>query len=130
MNMKNFIIGGLVGGLVNWLLGWLFYGILFTDLYPKDGNLLYITIGCFGFGFLISYIFNKWAGIRTLNTGLMTGANIGLLYGIADTFFISSHRCISTTNMILMIVLGVVATAITGAVIGLVNGKMSDPDNA
>lgn len=129
MNTKSFIIGGLVGGLVDWLLGWLFYGILFADKFPQpeEGSnaMLFITFGCFAFGFFISYIYNRWAQIATFSTGLKAGAVIGLFFALTSNAFRMAQETVPDYQMAgIDIAIGIVMTAIVGGVIGAVSGKV------
>ena len=81
MNTKNFLISGLAAFVVNFLLGWLFYGILFQDLYPNQGeeNMIFIALGCLFFGFVIAYVFTVVASIKSASEGFKVGAIFGLL---------------------------------------------------
>jgi UDP-N-acetylmuramyl pentapeptide phosphotransferase/UDP-N-acetylglucosamine-1-phosphate transferase len=127
MNTKNFIVGGLVGGGVNFLAGWLFYGVLFTSQFPEGENMsmLFIFLGCMAFGFFMSYIFNKWAGISTAMTGLNAGAIIGLFAGLWSNFFMHSQALEPDyTIMLLDVGIGVISAALMGACIGFVLSKM------
>ena len=130
MNTKTFIVGGLVGGIVDWLLGWLFYGIIFSDKFPQPDEttnaMLFITCGCFAFGFFMSFIYNKWAEIATLSAGLKAGAIIGLFMGLMEGFFSLADQ--STPNYELfgiVIFISIVMAGLVGAAIGIVNGKMN-----
>lgn len=127
MNAKNFLISGIVGGIVDFLLGWLFYGILFKDTFPTEGkeNMLFIFLGCMTFGLFLAYIFTKWAGITTLTTGLQAGAIIGLFIGVYSNFFMNSMT--ETPNLQTMgidIAITMVMSAVVGATVALVYGKM------
>ncbi|WP_298141250.1 hypothetical protein [Flavobacterium sp.] len=129
MNVKNFIIGGIVGGIVNFLLGWLFWGELFKDFFPphneNEMNMVFIFLGCMTFGFFISFIFNKWAGISSAITGAKGGAVFGLLLGLHSNFFQQSMTLTpDTTMMAVDVLLTITCGAIVGAVIGVVNGKL------
>ncbi|WP_369994110.1 hypothetical protein [Winogradskyella sp.] len=130
MKTKTFAIAGLVGGVVDWLLGWLFYGIIFADTFPQpeEGTnaLLYITFGCFSFGFFMSYIYNKWAQITTLATGIKAGAIIGLFMGLIANFFNMAMETSANFEIFAIdIAISIVMAAIVGAVIGLVNGRVT-----
>lgn len=129
MNTKNFIVGGLVGGIVDWLLGWLFYGIIFADKFPQPDEttnaLLFITFGCFAFGFFISFIFNMWAQISTFTTGLKAGAYIGLFMGLIEGFFSLADQASPDFEISgLMLLISVIMASLVGGVIGAVNGKI------
>ena len=127
MNTKNFIIGGIAGGIINFLGGWVFYGMLFSNQFPEgeNMNMLFIFLGCMTFGFLLSYIFNKWAQIGTLNGGLMAGAILGLILGLWGNFFQLSMAAEPEYQLRLLDVgITIALGALTGAGIGLVNNKM------
>jgi hypothetical protein len=126
MNTKKFIVGGIVGGIVNFLLGFIFYGLLFKDIYPEtpETKLEFIALGCLTFGFLVSYIFNKWAGITNPMTGLYAGAVIGFINGLSMNFFMYSSMALNAQNMITDVIICTITGAIIGAVIAFFNGKM------
>jgi len=128
MKTKTFVVAGLVGGIVDWLLGWLFYGIIFTDNpQPDESNgMLFIALGCLAVGFFISYIYNKWAQITTLVTGAKAGAVIGLFMGlIANLFNLAMLAEINYELFAIDMFISIVMTAVVGAVVGLVNGKLA-----
>jgi hypothetical protein len=127
MNVKNFLVSGIVGGIVEFLLGGLFYGILFKNSFPTNGNenMLFIFLGCITFGFFVSYIFTKWAGISNVATGLKAGAVIGLFISLYSNFFMNSMTAeVNYQTMGLDVAITVVMAALVGAVIALVNGKL------
>jgi len=126
MNLKNFIAGGILGGLTDFLLGWVFYGMLFKDIYPENENtnLTFIFLGCMTFGFLMSYIFTKWAGITIPMTGLTAGAIIGFLNGLSMNFFMYSNMPLNTQNLLADVLITTIIGAGVGAVIAIVNGKL------
>lgn len=127
MNLKNFFVAGIAGGIVYYLLGWLFYGIVFFDYFGGEMpvNMAFIALGCFSVAFLISYVFVRWGQIATISTGLKAGTGLGLFLGLMSNFF--ANTMTATPNYEHMgadIVIMIVNCAITGAVVGLVNGKM------
>lgn len=126
MNLKNFIAGGILGGITDFLLGWVFYGMLFKDIYPENENtnLTFIFLGCMTFGFLMSYIFTKWAGITNPITGLTAGAIIGFLNGLSMNFFMYSNMPLNTQNLVADVLITTIIGAGVGAVIAVVNGKL------
>jgi hypothetical protein len=129
MNAKNFLVSGVVGGLVNFLLGWLLYGIIFKDQFPVTGemNMTMIVLGSLVGSLFVAYIFAKWAHISTWKTGLQAGAVIGLFLGLYYDFYYNAMKAnadIDWQNMGLDIVLTIVMTALTGAVIAVMVDKM------
>lgn len=127
MNTKNFIIGGIVGGISQYLLGWLFYGILFKNQMPASEhmNFLFIFLGCMTTGFYMSFIFNKWANIATLQTGAMAGGIIGLFSGLISSFFKFAEMPVIDYNYFMLDTFIMIAMQlVTGAVIGFVNSKL------
>ncbi|WP_299116642.1 hypothetical protein [uncultured Winogradskyella sp.] len=129
MNTKTFVIAGLVGGVVDWLLGWLFYGILFADTFPQpqEGTnaMLFITLGCFAFGFFISYIYNKWAQITTLAGGAKAGAIIGLFMGLITILFgMANQAQIDYERYGIELIISIIMATVVGAVVGFINGKV------
>lgn len=126
MNVKNFIVGGIVGGIVDFLLGWLFYGMLFKDIFPEspDMKIEYIFLGCMTFGFFVSFIFTRWAGISNLVTGLKAGAIIGLFTSLYMNFFMYSNMPVDYQTFAIDVLISIVMSAAVGAAVALVNGKM------
>ncbi len=124
MNAKKFIISGFLGGFADFLLGSLFYGILFKDIYPNSNNMLLIALGCFTYGFFVSYIFNRWAGISVLTSGLKAGAVIGLFYGLLTNFFMFSSKSLDYNLFIKDVLISIVVSAIVGLVVAFSNGKI------
>ncbi|KAB1158037.1 hypothetical protein [Flavobacterium luteum] len=127
MNVKNFLVSGSVGGFIDFLLGWLFYGILFKDQFPpsENMNMLFIFLGCMTFGFLVSYIFNKWAGISNLMSGIKAGAILGLFIGFYSNFFMNAMQAAPNyQNMGLDIVITIASSAIVSGTIAFVIGKL------
>lgn len=129
MKTKNFLVAGIVGGIVDFLLGWLFYGIIFVNTFPQpeesSETMLFIFLGCITFGLFVSYIYTQWAQISTAATGAKAGAIIGLFIGLFYNFFNLAMGPETTLELAALDVgISVVMTAIIGAVIGLVNGKM------
>ena len=127
MNEKRFLVSGIIAGIAYFLLGWLFYGIIFKDFFPKNENenMLFIFLGCMTFGFFLSYIFTKWTGIVRVNTGLYTGATIGLFISLYTNFmFYSTTNAVPYKTMVIDIVITVVIGAIIGAIIAVSNSKI------
>jgi len=130
MNVKNFIVGGIVGGIVNFLMGWLVWGILLKDTFPKpDGagaeNMLFIFLGCLFFGFVLSYVFSQGEGISNLSAGVKMAVGIALFMTLSNNFFMRMYdETMDVKLMVIDVIAAMVVTAIVGAAIAMVNGKM------
>ena len=127
MNAKSFLASGIVAFIVNFLLGWVFYGMLFPDIMPKQGedDIVFIALGCLFSGFLISYIFTVVASIKSAGDGFKVGAIYGLLSGLSMNFFMYSSMEPNFQNMGTDVVISIVMMGIVGAIVGVINGKMS-----
>lgn len=130
MNTKTFIVAGLIGGIVNWLLGWLSYGIILADYFPQPNaslrSLAYVFLGCLTLGFFLSYFYNRWAQISTISTGARAGAFFGLFLALAYGFFKMAMQAPITTELFTLdVAITIGITAVTGAVVGGINGKIS-----
>ena len=136
MNSKKLIVGTLIGAIVLFLLGYLFYANLLADYFAanmsgmeefsKDPpDLLFIFIGNICTALMLSYIFIKWAGIKTFSTGVKAGAIIGLLASLGYNFIfygtttIPTLELVAVDSLVTMVMLG-----IAGGFIGMVLGKM------
>ncbi len=130
MKTKNFLISGIVGTIVYFLLGWLFYAILFKDFFPPnpnegEENMLMIFLGCLAYAFFIAYILLHWAQISTLVTGAKAGAIIGVFNGLYWNFFyMAMNPGYPYESFAVDMIIMTVSSAIVGAVIGVVNGKL------
>lgn len=126
MNLKNFFIAGIVGGIVDFLLGWVFYGMIFKDIYPQNEhtNLLFIFLGCMTFGFFISYLYVRWAGITSPKIGFSTGLIIGFFNSLAMNFFMYSSMELNTQNMLSDIFASIIIGGGIGGAVAFVNGKL------
>ena len=127
MNVKNFLLAGLAGGITDFLLGWIFYGMLFHDFFGgQEPNLTYIFAGCMCFGFLLSYIYVRWANITTMLAGATAGAGIGLLMGLMQNFFRIAMENGAIDKMFgVDVVICIVIGAGVGAVTAATNGGLT-----
>lgn len=126
MKTKNFLVSGVAAGVLNFLLGWLFYGILFKNIYPEgeNMNLVFTFLGCLTYGLFIAYIFTKWAGITIPITGIKAGAIIGFFTSLSMNLYMYSNMPPNYENMALDVVITIVISAVMGAAIAMINGKM------
>lgn len=135
MQLKKLAVGGIVGGILFFFLGWLLYGILLTDFmknnpgvvsgYNKETpDMLYLVIGNLLSGLLMAYIFVK-ANINTLMGGLMLAAVVGFLIAASYDCTIYATTGLFSKKMMLADVLAATAmSAVAGAVVGLLMGKL------
>jgi len=126
MNTKSFLLSGITGTIVSFLLGFLFYGYLFTDLHTDDAepSMLFILLGCLFYAFAFALIYNRWANIRTFNSGAKAGFLIGLLLTLSMNFFMYSSESNIDSNFLLLVAIDAVSAAIMGGMIALVIGKI------
>ena len=138
MDIKKLFIGGITGGILFYLLGWLIYGILLMDFMQAhpgtatgvdrptaDIRMMYLIIGNLLSGFLLAYIFMK-GNINSLAGGVVTGAVIGLLLSSSmDTINYGLTNIASKKMMMADVAAATVMSAIVGAIVGLVMGKLN-----
>jgi hypothetical protein len=136
MNTTKMLISGIAGGIAAFFAGWLIYGILLMDFMAQnsgtatgvmraDTEMVWwaLIAGNLLSGMLYSYIFNRWANISTLSAGLSAGAVIGLIMGAAvDLTMYGTSNIMALNGVWADIAASAVLGAITGAVVGWVNG--------
>lgn len=132
MNLK-LLIGGVLGGLVLFGLGFLVYGVIMADSMSgmpcmkteETMSIPMIIVGNLLSGFLLAYIYSRWANISTFGGGAMAAAVIGLLmYGSFDCLMYGTTTMFTNVSGILMdVVMGTVMFAIAGGVIGWWMGR-------
>lgn len=129
MRIKNFLACSIVGAFVYYLLGWIIYRTLLVDLFPPSTelttlSLVYIFTAGLCYVMLISFIFIHWAKITTPGNGFSSGAIIGLFQGFHFNLFRIVYDDIPLELAVLDVVISIFISAMTGVVIGLVNGQM------
>lgn len=112
MNTNRLLLGTLTGFIGYFMAGYLFYVILFKDLLAStnpgmagvqaEPNMVAIIIGNLVAAFLLSYIFERWAGIREMLTGAGAGAIIGLLMALSYDSMIHGTTTLMTWNGVLI----------------------------
>ena len=127
MKTGNFIAAGLAGGITDFLLGWVLYGMVFHEYFGTgEPNMGMIVGGCMSFGFLISYIYVRWANLVTFVSGAMAGAVLGTIMGFMNNFFMwSDDPQVDVTKFLLDVGISIVIGAIVGGVVAAVNGAMT-----
>lgn len=133
MNLRT-IVAGLAGGIAYWVGGFLLYVILLSNYFAQSHgagvkepyDMWAIVVGCLIFGLLLAFIFDRWAGISTFDSGAIAGGVIALLSGLS-TNFIRYGDSTFFTSLPPGIVDSLVQAgmgAMGGAVAGFVLGKM------
>jgi hypothetical protein len=137
MSIKKITIAGLAGGVAAFLLGWLVYGIILKDMIAEHSNTSFmraetdmiwwaLIVSNLAWGFLLAYIYNRWANITSPGAGFSAGAIICLLIGLSYSLSMYSMSTLYTdsTGLIMDIVTGTIMGGIIGAIVGFVLGKV------
>ena len=136
MDVKRVLLATLAGAVTLFVLGFLVYALLLADFFTNNQmanvektnpNLPLIFVANLAQAFLFTFIFERWAGIKTFATGAKAGALIGLLIALfVDLIFLATTNLGTPTTTLVDIVAQTVMGAIAGGVIGLVLGKLAD----
>lgn len=133
MNLKT-LYATLAALVVTFLLSWLVYGFLLMDFYeanttfyeglmPEMPNMVLVILGSLFWCFLMVFIFQRWAGIKTINGGFKAGLIISFLIMLSyDLSFYSMMNLFNVKLVVVDIIIGTIMGGITGAVIGWVLG--------
>ncbi len=135
MDTQKMLLSTLVGAVIFFILGFLFYATMLSDFFSNNmgsatgvakqsPSLPLIFLGHLCLAFLIAYIYERWAGIRTFVTGAKTGALIGLLVALVNGCILLGTTNVGTpTTLVVDAVIQLVMGAIGGGVIGLLLGR-------
>ncbi len=135
MDTSKLLLGTIAGGIVYWLLGGLFFIVLFGSYFTANAGspeaikepveMWAIVVGCLLYALFLTYVFLKWAGIKTLSSGAKAGAIIGLMLGLSFNFirFGDSNFFGSVVPLLVDGVVLSVMSAGAGATIGWVLGR-------
>ncbi|HMW38674.1 MAG: DUF1761 family protein [Saprospiraceae bacterium] len=138
MNTTKLLLATLGGAIASWLCGWLIYGMVLmgpmkeamTDgakaIMKPDGTesmILYFVSSLF-FALLLAYIYERWGNIRTMQTGAMAGAIIGILFAMSiDTGIMAGSDMFNSHMVLVYDAMGyLVMGGVTGAVVGWILG--------
>jgi hypothetical protein len=121
------IVAGILGGVAFFLLGWLIWGIALMDMMSAhtnmtcmkpeaEMNMMYMVIANLLWGFVYAYIFSNWNGATTFSAGLVPGAVISILIGVAFDLYSLAMTTMMTSTTPLFI--NLVANAVVGAIVG------------
>ncbi len=137
MNIRV-LAAAVAGAIVMFFLGWLIFGVILMGYFqantvqyadqkmPPDFRLL--IPAQLALGWLFAFVFDYWAGIRTFVSGLKGG--VLLYFPIAVVIVLQREAFIEHFNgvvpMIADILAATVWAAISGGVVGLVLGFMTE----
>lgn len=133
MNTK-IILSAIVGSIFYFLLGWLIYGFLLMDFFAENTkqyeglmyempNLLLYFLANLSLSYLLAFIFQKWAGIKTISRGFSAGFLIGLFLSISiDLMNYASMDLYTPTLLVVDIIANSVIIALVGGSIGWILG--------
>jgi len=133
MNTK-LILATLAGSVFYFLLGWIVYGMLLMDFYADNTleyaglmkempNLVVLFLSNLFMVFLIAWIFQKWADVKTLSGGFSAGFLIGILFSLSiDLMLYSTMNLYNETVLIIDIIVNAVIIALVGACVGWILG--------
>ncbi|MEM7102173.1 MAG: hypothetical protein AAF502_03505 [Bacteroidota bacterium] len=137
MNVKNWLIGGVAGGVTAFVVGFLFYGLLLADFFASHNNVAgsmraddemvwwALIVGHLIYGLLFSFIFTKWAAIKTFMTGLKGGAIVGVLMGLGYGMIMYATTNLGSMEAVMAdAVISAIMGGLTGAVVGQVLGMV------
>lgn len=136
MNTTKFIVGTLVGGIAFFFLGFLIYGIALEGFFMEHAGPVTglhktmeemqwwaLIVGNLASGALLSYIFLKWANIKTFGGGASAGAVVGFFVTLSyDMVALGTTNMMDLTAALTDVIAGTVMTSIGGGIIGLVLG--------
>ncbi|MEP7321737.1 MAG: hypothetical protein ABI761_07450 [Saprospiraceae bacterium] len=132
MTSKTFI-AALIGGVVAFLLGYLIYGMALMNFMAANAgsatgvmktemsstNMIHIFIGNLAGAFLLAYIFDVWANIRTFSGGAQAGALIGFLMALSfDFVMLGTSNIMNFKGTIVDIFASAIMVALVGGVVG------------
>ena len=129
MNQTKLIVGTFVGSIANFLGGWVIFGMLLmktmesnmvAGVSKTEPNLLGIFVSGLVYSFLLTFIFERWASIRTLQSGAVAGAIITGLAALSFDIglFSMANWFTSFSGVVVDVIANTVLGAITGATIG------------
>lgn len=127
------------GGITFFILGFIIYGLILDTMVMKPNMITYaglmnetpvwvpLVLANMVNAFLLAYIFDKWATIRTFIGGLKGGATVMFLIALAMQLFFAAFMNLSKNYMpaVADILGSTVMGAIGGGVIGHVLGMMN-----
>ena len=139
MDTKKFLTGTLVGGIAYFFLGYLIYGMALegfmashagtaTGVAKSMDEMVWwaLIVGNLSWAAMFSYIFLKWANIKSFGGGASAGAIIGLLMALGfDMVMFATSNVMDMTGMLGDVAAATVMNALAGGAIGAALGMGS-----
>jgi hypothetical protein len=135
MNANKLVLPAIAGGVVMFLLGWLIWGVLLMDFFASQSSSISsvmrnppvfwaIGLGNLGAGALLALIFGRWASIKTLSSGVITGGMIGALVGFSYDFTMFGTTTMMTIPGVLVDILAnAFVSGVAGGVVAWLLGR-------
>ena len=134
------------GGIAFFVLGFVLYGLILDPMVMKPNMnpdavklmndppvWIPLVLANFVSAFLLAYIFDKWAGIKTFRGGLQAGAVVWFLISLSFQLMflafmkMSNNYTPAIADVVGSIVMGAIGGGVIGQVLGLMNkGSASD----
>ena len=128
------------GGLAFFLLGWVLYGLILDPLVFRPNanpeamkfmndhpDFVFLILANLVAAFLLAYIFDRWATIKTFAGGFIGGATIYVIIALYMQLMFAAFMKFSSGLM--PIIVDIIGTTIlgglAGGVVGLVLGRMN-----
>lgn len=134
MDTKKFVLGTLAGGVAYFLFGFIVYAILLEDFFAShtvsgimksETEMKYYPLiaGDLAHAALLTYIFLKWANIKTFSSGVIGGTVIGFLMAAGfDLISYDTTKLMSMIGTLVDIVVYTIMTSLVGGIVGAVLG--------
>ena len=134
MNNKKFLLGTLAGGVAFFFLGFLVYAVALESFFAAHAGSATgvmktemewwpLILGNLAHAALLSYIFLKWANIKTMGAGFSAGVTIGFFMAVGfDMIMYDTSNIMDLTAAIVDIIVYTIMTGIVGGIVGWVVG--------
>ena len=128
------------GGVTFFVLGFVIYGLILDPMVmrpnttPEAMKLMKdppmwaaLVLGNFVAAFILAYVFDKWASIRTFAGGLTGGAILWFLIALYFQLMFAAFMNVATSYVpaVVDVIGSTILGAISGGVVGMVLGKMN-----
>ncbi|HNU08129.1 MAG TPA: hypothetical protein PKO33_10230 [Pyrinomonadaceae bacterium] len=139
--ITRLLAAAVAGGVAMFAFGFLIYGLVLDPMLMRPNMNVYpglvndppmfvpLALGNLVSGFLLAYIYEKWAGIRTFATGAQAGAIIWFLFALSVQLMFIAFMNLSKNYIppISDVIGSTVLGGISGGVVGFVLGVMHKP---